>query len=98
MLEKKVEDYLVRMVKACGGLADKTSSPSGRGFFDRIILMPGGQVCFCEVKKPKGSRVSKHQMVRHDAYRALGADVAIVRTFEEVDRLLDRLIAASVER
>jgi hypothetical protein len=60
--------------------------------------MPGGQVCFCEVKKPKGSRVSKHQIVRHDAYRALGADVAIVRTFEEADALVDRLTKAGVER
>ena len=45
-------------------------------------------VWFLEVKRPKGGRVAKHQRMRHDAYIALGAKVAVVESLADVDRLL----------
>lgn len=88
MLEQDLEKYLVREVEAIGGIAEKTISPSGRGYFDRVIVLPGGRVVFAEVKKPKGSRVSPHQMWRHKRYKSLGVEVAVIKTVDDVDRLL----------
>jgi hypothetical protein len=89
LLEKKIEDYLVERVEALGGAAEKTICPSARGYFDRVVVLPGGRVIFCEVKKPKGGRVSRHQKLRHERYRTLGVEVAVVKTIDDVDRLLD---------
>jgi hypothetical protein len=86
--EQTIESYLVSMVEAAGGIAEKTVSPGSRGYFDRVIVLPAGNVIFAEVKKPRGSHTSVHQRKRHAQYEALGATVWVVKTKADVDRLL----------
>jgi tRNA U54 and U55 pseudouridine synthase Pus10 len=90
VLERTIESYLVYTVEAAGGVAEKTVSPSGRGYFDRVVVLPGGRVIFVEVKRPKRSTVSAHQRRRHEIYQMLGAEVAVVRTYADVDRLIEK--------
>lgn len=52
MLEKTVEQALVRAVKKAGGIAPKLTSPANAGMPDRIIILPGGKICFVELKAP----------------------------------------------
>jgi hypothetical protein len=87
--EKAVENYLLSCVAEAGGIAEKVTVLGNRGFFDRLVVLPGGRICFVEVKKPKGGRFSAHQVVRHDRYRALGAEVVVLKTLADVDLLLD---------
>lgn len=87
-LEHDIESYLVESVERLGGVCPKLISPSGRGFFDRLVLLPGSRLTFVEVKRPKGGHVSPHQRERHKQYKALGAQVAIVKTKADVDLLL----------
>lgn len=89
MNESKVETYLVSRINAAGGIAVKTAALGIRGYFDRTVVLPGGRVVFCEVKKPKGGRVAVHQKALHQRFRALGAEVAVVKSFADVDRLVD---------
>jgi len=86
--EKIVEEELVRRVRALGGIAEKTTVIGRRGFFDRVVVLPGGAVIFCEVKRPKGGRLSPHQIERIRQYRQLGAVVAVVSNSADIDRLL----------
>jgi hypothetical protein len=86
--ESEIEKYFCRQVEALGGIAEKTVSPSGRGYFDRVAVLPGGRVIFAEIKKPKGSRVAVHQKARHERYRILGCEVVVIKSFADVDRLL----------
>jgi hypothetical protein len=86
--EKTVENYLCEKVADASGVAEKVQVIGSRGFFDRLVVLPGGRVIFCEVKKPKGGRLGVHQATRHDRYRALGAEVAVLKTLADVDRLL----------
>jgi len=86
--ENKIEAELVRRVEALGGVAEKTVVLGRRGFFDRLITLPGGRVIFCELKRPRGGVVSQHQIKRIKIYRALGAEVVIVKNFSDIDRLL----------
>ena len=95
ILASQVESYLVSQVEAHGGLATKTISPGGRGYFDRTVLLPGGLVVFCEVKKPRRSVMSVHQRALHIAYRRLGARVAVIKCCDDVDRLLEGLMTAA---
>ena len=60
--ESAIERELLTRIKAAGGVAEKVTVLGARGFFDRLVLLPGGRVIFVEVKKPSGGRVSAHQM------------------------------------
>lgn len=90
--EHTVEEQLLRRVRAMGGICEKTRVIGRRGFFDRVVVLPNGmgsgRVIFVECKRPVGGRLSVHQIQRHAAYRALGAEVALVLSTADIDRLL----------
>ena len=88
--ENLVEAELVARVLAAGGLAEKVRVIGRRGFFDRVIVLPGGAVIFCECKRPKGGVLSPHQISRIAQYQSLGAAVAVVRNSEDITRLLGK--------
>jgi len=86
--ENAVEQELVQRVRAAGGVAEKTTVIGQRGFFDRVVVLPGGRVFFIECKRPRGGVLSPHQIERVRRYRSLGAAVAIIRSSGDIDQLL----------
>jgi hypothetical protein len=87
-LESAIETELVMRVRAAGGRCEKVTVLGNRGFFDRLVVLPG-KVVFVECKRPKGGRLSPHQIERHRVYTALGAVIAIVANSADIDRLLN---------
>lgn len=88
MLEKTVEEYLVKRVKEIGGKAPKWTSPGNTGVPDRIILLPGGRTYFVECKRPKGSKTSARQKLWRKYLTDLGHNVRNTYTKEEVDAFI----------
>jgi len=88
--EAIVEAALVRAVEARGGLCEKVAPRGRRGFPDRMIILPGPRIAFCELKRPKGGRISRHQIEYARRLEALGVVVAVVRNQEDIARLLAR--------
>jgi hypothetical protein len=88
MKEILIENMLVRRVEAAGGICIKVQTIGRRGFFDRLVLLPGGRIVFCEVKRPKNGIVAAHQMRLHKLFTELGATVAIVSREGDIDRVL----------
>jgi Holliday junction resolvase len=86
--EAAIELELVRRVRERGGACEKVTVLGRRGFFDRLVVLPGGRVIFVECKRPKGGRLSAHQILRVHHYRQLGAEVAVVAYSADIDRLL----------
>jgi len=86
--ESAIERELMRRVHGRGGVCVKVGALGARGFFDRLIILPGPRSIFCEVKKPRGSRISSHQHQWHDQFRVLNVEVAVVRNSEDIDALL----------
>lgn len=86
--ERWIEDALVRRVHAAGGICEKVTTIGYRGFFDRLVILPGGKIFFVELKRPRGGRMSAHQIQRHKAYRALGGRVEIILNVADIDRLI----------
>lgn len=86
--ENLLEAELVVKVKAAGGLAEKVTVKGYRGFFDRLVVLPGARVIFVECKRPRGGRWAMHQRQRFWRYRDLGATVALVKNSADIDRLI----------
>jgi hypothetical protein len=87
--ENAIENELVRRVRALGGRAEKVQVLGNRGFFDRLVLLPGGRVLFVECKRPQGGRLSPHQIERIRIYTALGAVACVVSNSADIDALLN---------
>ena len=85
MLEKDIETYFVKSVKAMGGLAYKFNSLSNRGVSDRIVVLPNGEAWFIELKTERG-RLSALQKIFADDMRRLNQNYACLNSIEAVDR------------
>lgn len=86
--EARIETYLRDRVKAEGGYCIKLD-PSGLvGIPDRLVLLPGGWVCFVEVKKPRGGRIGRLQEWWRDELARLGFRHRFVFTKEEAMKLI----------
>lgn len=84
MLERDVEQALVRRIKALGGMCDKFTSPGRRSVPDRIVTLPGDVIIFVELKAP-GKKPTKLQQRDHDRRRALGCDVRVIDNKDDAD-------------
>lgn len=87
MLEKDIERYLVKRVKALGGLCLKWVSPGHAGVPDRIVLLPMGRVAFLEIKAP-GKKPTALQLYVLGQLAGLGCEVGWVDSKEAVDAFL----------
>lgn len=84
MRESTIENYLVRRIKALGGIADKFTSPGKRSVPDRLVILPGNEIIFVELKAP-GKKPTPNQMKDHERRRALGCVVLVIDSKEGVD-------------
>lgn len=93
MLEKQIEQKLIRMVKQQGGLALKFVSPSYAGMPDRLVLLPDGIIAFVELKAP-GKKPRPLQLARHRLLRSLGFPVYVINGVEQIGGMLHELLSA----
>ena len=89
--EKDLEAELRERCKALGWMCIKLTSQYQRGLPDRLILMPGGRVCFAEIKTT-GKKPTALQRVTHERLRALGYRVEVVDTTVSLDNLIVELL------
>lgn len=93
MREKTIEQHLVRAVKAAGGLCLKFVSPGFDGVPDRLVLLPGGRVCFVEVKAP-GKELRPLQARRKQQLETLGFQVFVLDGLEQIGGILNAIQGA----
>lgn len=84
MLERDIEQYLVRRIKRLGGMAEKFTSPGRRSVPDRLVTLPGNRIIFVELKAP-GKRPTDNQFRDHQRRLELGCDVLVLDSKEAVD-------------
>ena len=87
MLEKQIEAYLVKRVKALGGMAYKFTSPAHRGVADRIVCLPNGQTWFVELKT-EGGRLSPLQMVFASDMTRMNQKYVCLWNKEQIDEFI----------
>lgn len=74
MLEKDVESRFKHEVEKHGCMCLKFVSPGFTGVPDRIVLIPGGRICFVELKAP-GKKERPRQRYVQGLLRKLGFTV-----------------------
>ena len=90
MRESKIERALVDAVKKQGGIAFKFTSQTMNGIPDRLVLMPGGQIGFVELKAP-GKQLRLLQKKRKAQLEALGFPVFTVDRLDMIDGTIKRI-------
>ena len=75
--ERDVEKYLKRKLGAIGCLFPKWVSPGEDGVPDRILIMPGGRICFVEVKTDT-EHMTGLQMMWQRKLREMGCSAVTV--------------------
>jgi hypothetical protein len=100
MLERDIEDYLVKRVKAMGGEVRKVQWIGRNGAPDRLVMLPlsSGFVfsnpIWVELKNPKtivtfpADARERAQHREHERMRALGQRVEVIGTLYQVEALL----------
>lgn len=84
--EKKLERKLVEKIKAKGGMCIKLVVIHNIGLPDRMCLLPGGKMFFCEIKSTgfKPSKIQKHYEKK---LTGLGFKYYIVDNTEIINKL-----------
>ena len=90
MREHDLERFTTVFIKSRGGLALKFISPGHAGVPDRLVLMPGGKMCFME-PKAFGKSPRPLQVRCIGKLRALGFKVFVVDGKEQIGGILDAL-------
>ena len=86
-MEKDLERWLGQELKKLGCIYMKFVSPGNDGVPDRIVVLPGGDVVFVELKSETG-RLSHTQTFQISRLRQTGATVKIVSNKIEALELL----------
>lgn len=88
--ENRVEQRLIDGVEALGGITFKFVSPGRAGVPDRVVILPGGDVHFVELKA-MGGKPSRIQLRRISQLRKLDVTALVLTGIDEVERYLDNL-------
>ena len=90
MLEKNIEQALVRATKKAGGIAPKLTSPANAGMPDRIIILPNGKICFVELKAP-GQKPRPLQIRQMQRLANLGCMVRTLDNPQKIPELINEI-------
>lgn len=90
MKESVIEAYLREQTRLLGGRAFKFISPGNSGVPDRLVLLPGGQAFFVELKAP-GRTSTDLQLLQQGRITELGFDVSVIDSKVKVDEFIARV-------
>lgn len=89
MLEREIENYLVKRIKQLGGMAEKFTSTGRRSVPDRLVTLPNGRIIFVELKAT-GKKPTIKQQADHERRKVLGCEVLVIDSKEGVDNAFSR--------
>lgn len=91
--EREIEAYLVKSVKNKKGLCMKWTSPGNAGVPDRIVIVPGGDIYFVELKaEGKRDNLSPLQKNFIQKLENLNCGVRVIASFQEVDEFIEEVM------
>lgn len=95
MLERNIERFFAKQIKAAGGIALKLISPGFSGLPDRLVLLPKGRIYFVELKAP-GKSPRPLQLAAHRILLNLGFNVLTIDSRERVKEFIREVVKYEV--
>ena len=98
--EGEIVAYAKKRLKEKGCLCRKIAYEMRRGCPDMLVLVPERdsgdyylwpEILFIEFKKDENTEPEPHQVREHARMRAVGADVRVIGTRQQVDDLVEEL-------
>ena len=90
MKEYTIENHLILVTRAHGGMCLKFISPGIAGAPDRIVILPGGKIGFAELKAPGRRPRLRQRAVIRTLYRC-GCHVAVIDNLKSAEGFVRRL-------
>lgn len=85
--EKVLERKLAKWIKEAEGISIKLKSDYHTGLPDRLNMLPGARIFFCEVKST-GKTATAIQKTVHKTIRSLGFSVYVIDNTEDMTEML----------
>lgn len=94
--EGVIQEYGRKRLTEKGCLVRKISYEARRGCPDQLVLVPDRlrywpTTIFIEYKKAENIEPEPHQLREHERMRAVGADVRVIGSKEQIDDLIKEL-------
>lgn len=89
--EKSIERHLVDRCKAAGIQQIKINTTSASGYPDRLMLLPGGSVVWCELKST-GQKPRALQRLQFRRLKDIGHRVFVCDSRDAVDAMLTEIL------
>ena len=91
MLEKHIEAKVCDYAKQRGLLVYKFTSPARAAVPDRLFILPGGRMFFCEFKR-EGQKPTPPQEREHKRLRAYDVPVFVIDNVDDGLRTVDTML------
>jgi hypothetical protein len=91
MLEKHIEAKVCDYAKQRGLLVYKFTSPARAAVPDRLFILPGGRMFFCEFKR-EGQKPTPPQEREHHRLRQHGVSVWVIDNVDDGLRTVDTML------
>ena len=91
MLEKHIEAKVCDYAKQRGLLVYKFTSPARAAVPDRLFILPGGRMFFCEFKR-EGQKPTPPQEREHHRLRQHGVSVWVIDNVDAGLRMIDEML------
>jgi hypothetical protein len=91
MLEKHIEAKVCDYAKQRGLLVYKFTSPARAAVPDRLFILPGGRMFFCEFKR-EGQKPTIPQEREHKRLRAYDVPVFVIDNVDDGLRMVDTML------
>lgn len=88
--EKNLEKHFQAEITRRGGLTFKFTSPQNSGVFDRIAILPNGQVWFVEFKSP-GKTLTSLQQVFQKRVDACNGKTWVIDGLEQFNKFFNTI-------
>jgi hypothetical protein len=93
MLEKNIEAKVCGYARERGLLAYKFTSPAHAAVPDRLFVLPGGKMFFCEFKR-QGQKPTPPQEREHHRLRQHKVSVFVIDNVDDGLRMVDEMLAS----
>ena len=90
-LEREIEAYMGRELRAMGCLWYKFVSPGARGVPDRILILPDGKILFVELKAENGY-LDPLQVRQIERLKSWGQQVRVIRGMDGAQKFVAGLV------